>query len=50
MATLPIAISQPAIDDFCERHPIRKLSLFGSHQLLCACEALKVVGRELSSS
>ena len=30
MATLPIAISQPAIDDFCQRHHIRKLSLFGS--------------------
>ena len=30
MATLPIAISQTAIDDFCQRHRIRKLSLFGS--------------------
>ena len=30
MATLPIAISQPAIDGFCQRHRIRKLSLFGS--------------------
>lgn len=28
--TLPIAISQDQLAEFCERHHIRKLSLFGS--------------------